>query len=142
MRDERICLKIKIKSLAAEAKIIRLEEKRIGINSIRESLYRHRIDVVRHEARHTQLAYCFLRGLNYKKIEPNAKSVPDWAKVRKMVEKYGTHLAPWSISTEKHVEYEARCKEEKKQLADVLKRFDEWVANATKKDFAVGGNNP
>jgi hypothetical protein len=122
---------VKVKSLAAEAKIIRKEEKRSKLNSIREGLYRHRIDVVRCEARHAQLAYGFLRGIDYRKIEPKAKNLPNWQKVRKMIEKYGSHYAPWSCNVEKTLTaFETRREEAKKHLAENLKRFDEWILQA------------
>ncbi len=127
--DERICLKIKLKSLAAEAKIIRKEEKRAKSQSIRESLYRHRIDVVRYEARHTNIAYGFLRGRTYAQIETNPKTPPNWDKIRRMIEKYGTHIPPFWHNVIK--DYEAYClakTDAKQHLADTLKRFDEWVA--------------
>ena len=124
--DERICLKIKIKSLAAEAKIIRKEEKRARSQSIRESLYRHRIDVVRYEARHTNIAYGFLRGRTYAEIENKPKTAPNWDKIRKMVEKYGSHCQPWYSNVESYAVYELRRAEAKQHLADQLKRFDEW----------------
>ena len=126
--DERTYLRVKVKSLAAEAKVIRQEEKsRCNSSSIRNGLYRHRIDIVRHEARHTLLAYCFLRGTEYIKIEAMAKDKPNWAKVRKMVEKYGAHLAPWLVKTETYDVYQARVLEYKKHLEETLKRFDEWI---------------
>lgn len=129
--DERICLKIKIKSLAAEAKIIRKEEKRAKSQSIRESLYRHRIDVVRYEARHTNIAYGFLRGRTYAQIEANPKTPPNWDKVRKMVEKYGTHIPPfWYNAITDFKAHDESVLVAKKHLADTLKRFDEWVAQA------------
>ena len=124
--DERICLKIKAKSLAAEAKIIRKEEKRARSQSIRESLYRHRIDVVRYEARHTNIAYGFLRGRTYAEIENKPKTAPNWDKIRKMVEKYGSHCQPWYCNVESYAVYELRRAEAKQHLADTLKRFDEW----------------
>ena|SRR5688572_4355364 len=125
--DQRLYLKVKVKSLAAEAKIIRKEEKRCKNSSLRNGLYRHRIDVVRYEARHTNLAYGFLRGRTYSQIESGAKKPPDWAKVRKMVEKYGVQLIPWHSNTESYLIYEKRQKESKQQLAETLKRFDEWI---------------
>lgn len=128
--DERIYLKVKIKSLAAEARIIRQETKRAKSLSIKNGLYRHRIDVVRVEARHTQLAYGFLRGRTYQQIEHKAQVEPNWAKVRKMIEKYGTHLAPWLLNSESYGDFKVRVEENKKQLADVLKRFDEWAEQA------------
>ncbi len=128
MTDERIYLKVKVKSLAAEAKIIRKEEKRCKTYSLRNGLYRHRIDVVRYEARHTNLAYGFLRGIDYRKMEPNAKEAPKWDKIRKMVEKYGSYHPDYECG--KYDEYQMKLEEAKKHLAEVLKRFDEWVVQA------------
>lgn len=85
-------LKVKIKSLAAESRIIRLEERKYKANrivgrtdefegfvrhrkqtenvkAVRHGLYHHRVDEVRFEARHALLAYGFLRGVPYAKIE-------------------------------------------------------------------------
>lgn len=128
--DERTYLKVKIKSLAEEARIIRKETKRARAISIKNGLALHRKGVVRHEARHTHLAYCFLRGREYREIEHKAHEAPDWAKVRKMIEKYGSHLAPWSLNTESYGDYEKRSQEHKARKAEVLKRFDEWAARA------------
>lgn len=59
-------LKVKIKSLAEEARIIRKEELRArGYDELREQLYLHRIHDVRDESRATQLAYAYLRGREY-----------------------------------------------------------------------------
>ena len=80
-------LKVKIKSLAEEAKIIKLEEKRNKL--AREELYLHRIQVVRTEARATLLAYGFLRGRKYRELE-NSGTMPPNIKSRiiKMIDKY------------------------------------------------------
>jgi hypothetical protein len=127
MVDERICLKVKLKSLAAEAKIIRKEEKRAKVNSLREKLYRHRIDVVRHEARHTYLAYGFLRGREYDKLESTTKIV-DWDKIQKMVERYGRH-AVWeknAIELYRQDNMDAY----RKAGVEVLAKFKEWRTRA------------
>jgi len=58
-------LRVKVRSLAEEARIIRHEElraKRRGAHAIRERLYLHRIHVVRLESRASQLAAAYLRG--------------------------------------------------------------------------------
>lgn len=68
-------LRVKIKSLAAEARMIRREELRLP-GPERTSLYLHRICVVRPEARASQLAYGFLRGRAYKTMEAKVRS-PD-----------------------------------------------------------------
>jgi len=83
-------LKIKAKSHAAEARIIREEEiklkrkaryarERQNIPAAnhyerqRQSLYDHRIDIVRWECRATHLARAFMKGYAYKDIERNAR---------------------------------------------------------------------
>lgn len=87
MKDQRVYLKVKLKSLAAEAKIIRLEEKRN--KHFRNGLWLHRTTVVRSEARHTLLAYGFLKGRTYAQLERKCEHAPDWERVKKMIEKYG-----------------------------------------------------
>ena len=84
-------LKIKLKSLAAEARIIRQEEKkRRGKNwgSTGNTLHEHRIHVVRPEARATHIAYAFLRGGSLESVEGSAKTEPEWKRVEAMVRKY------------------------------------------------------
>jgi hypothetical protein len=61
---------VKIKSLAAEAKIIRDEVRRQGDPQIKNALSEHRKGIVRSEARLAQLAYAFFRGVPYKAVEP------------------------------------------------------------------------
>jgi len=84
-------LKIKIKSLAEEARIIRREEKRFpGWHGTRTGLYLHRVQVVRREARAALLAYGFLRGRRYERIEAKRRGEePDWRRVTQLVQKYG-----------------------------------------------------
>lgn len=81
-------LKVKVKSLAAEAAIIRLEECRAH-GELRDSLRAHRQREVRVEQRASQLAYGYLRGRPRAVIEPGAKSEPDWTKVSSMVRRFG-----------------------------------------------------
>lgn len=86
-----VFLKIKLKSLAAEARIIRAQElKTRGTrnNHLREELYLHRIGVVRRAARETHLAYGYIRGRSYCALERECRCPPDWKAVGKMVEKY------------------------------------------------------
>lgn len=100
-------LKIKIKSLAAEAAIIRLEERRAlrhakhaqgrqgeeqrlaDLFAEYGGLHRHRIEDVRWEARSACLAYAFLRGRRYGATEPAGSSKPSIARVAELVSKYG-----------------------------------------------------
>lgn len=94
-------LKIKLKSLAAESKIIRSEEKKHydttkagAWTGARSSLYLHRIGIVRSTARVALLAYGFLRGIDYAKLERNTKVAPPWAEVREHVQRFGVKRQP------------------------------------------------
>lgn len=106
-------LKVKIKALAAEAKIIRIEEtkllKRVEVEQKlntrtdeleprfktvrnapgRGGLRFHRITVVRSEARHSLLAYGYLRGRSYKAMEAKCFEKPAWDQVWKMIQRFG-----------------------------------------------------
>jgi hypothetical protein len=82
-------LKVKVKSLAAESKIIRLEESRAKTPEARASLHQHRVGIVRLAARNTLLAYGYLRGRSYRQLEATCERPPDWSVVEKMVMKYG-----------------------------------------------------
>ena len=99
----RYVLKSKIKSLAAEAyinsldeaKLIRLARKRAAKGKSRANLDRnhaalrqHHIQVVRVEARLSQLAYGFLRGLDYTAMEGNIFTVPSWDRVENIVRRF------------------------------------------------------
>jgi hypothetical protein len=62
--------RVKIKSLAEEARIIRTEEKRFGGQSSERGILRHhRTTVVRNEQRATLLAYAFMKGVPYGVVE-------------------------------------------------------------------------
>jgi hypothetical protein len=83
-------LKVKIKSLADEARIIRLEEKRAGKdNDLRTLLHEHRVRDVRKEQQSALLAYAYLRHTPYAAVEAKCDTPPDWERVRKLVEKFG-----------------------------------------------------
>lgn len=85
--DQRAFLRIKLKSLAAESRIIRQEERRN--KRLASQLAVHRRDVVRPAARNTLLAYSFLRGRYYGDVEHLAKVPPNWKEVERMVVQYG-----------------------------------------------------
>lgn len=99
----RVYLRVKVKSLAAEASIIRGEEKRHS-GDLRQSLHNHRVVDVRSEQRSSYLALAFLRGRPVTQLEASARTRPDWKRVRRLVEKYGEgpvqerlqRLAEWS----------------------------------------------
>jgi len=72
LHDNLTLLKIRNKSLAAEAAIVRLEHKKAkaqGCEDRCNKLNRHRKVVVRRAARRGLLAYAFLRGRPYTSIE-------------------------------------------------------------------------
>ena len=69
-------LRVKAKSLAAEARIIRHEEyraKRIWDTETLNSLHSHRVKVVRHWSRITHLALAYLKGTPYLSVEQTTK---------------------------------------------------------------------
>lgn len=103
MRDY---LKTKCLSLTSEAKIIRrLERQRLkkarramelGKDKSSEYNYRvffglrdHRIGDVRNEARHSNIAYGFIRGRSYNEIEKASRTQPNWKRIQELVVKYG-----------------------------------------------------
>lgn len=102
-------LKVKIKSLAEEARIIRTEERRSKPGSWQQGeLHTHRVVDVRNEQRLSLLAYAFIRGVPRSVCEPHAAKEPDWARVAKLVEKFGV------------VDYSARSAQ--------VTAFGEWKA--------------
>ena len=88
-------LKIKIKSLSAESKIIRLEEQRcFGNVTLLNSLHRHRTCDVRAHSRANFIAYAYLRGRTLESIEGTG-CIPVSITIHagKMVKKFGTKEA-------------------------------------------------
>ena len=107
-------LKIKIKTLAAEASFIRKEERkalkagrywhyadaprdpdksgRAMADAYRtyESLHEHRTGIVRTVARTNLLAYGFLRGTSYAEMESYSKTDPDWNSIEKLAKRFGS----------------------------------------------------
>ena len=85
-------LKIKAKSLAAEAAIIRREEriaKKRGNRELNRELHEHRVIAVRRAARSTHLARGFIHGIAYRSIEATCYEAPKTAEVLRLLEKYG-----------------------------------------------------
>ena len=111
----KIYLRVKINSLAEEARIIRREENRRRYQRIKGpdgkiykrrivtgdqvfwGLRTHRTEELRHEARCAHLAYAFLRGTSYAQVEENphwkratrSKHPPSWPRIAELVVKYG-----------------------------------------------------
>lgn len=97
-------LKIKIKSLAEEAKLIRAEERKFkkhAEGSIGRQIFwglrGHRIKDVRSESRSALLAYGFLRGRSYLQMEPKCEIGPDWKRVEAIVMKYAYGAAAQDV---------------------------------------------
>ena len=88
--DRREMLRIKIKSLAEEARIIRREEHRTR-GPLREELYLHRIHDVRSESRAAHLAYGFIRGRTLEQMESKSRTKPRWNRVRDLCKKFGAY---------------------------------------------------
>lgn len=90
LKMSHVFLKVKIKSLAEESRIIRREERRSS-NGLRTELAEHRRYVVRRESRHSLLAYGYLRGRPRSAIERRSHKAgdADFGSVERMVNKYG-----------------------------------------------------
>ncbi len=92
---------MKIKSLAAEARIIRCEERRWRAEpAIRESLRTHRIEDIRHEQRSSLLAYAHIRGRAYADVENSVRSAPSHKRVASLVATFGPPKDRQSVSDE------------------------------------------
>lgn len=102
--DRREMLRVKAKSLADEAKLIRFEERRS--RGLRNELRLHRVGVVRYESRATYLAYGVVKGKQVEQIErpKEPRSEALWKKVRAMVEKYGP------VDADRRAELLERCR--------------------------------
>ncbi len=108
----KVYLKIKIKHLALEPALIRLEarKRRAAYKGWRHrqelrqreldayvdpwlaiALNGHRTAVVRPEARAAFLAYAFIRGKTYDSIEPTSKYMPPLKRIAELASKYGMY---------------------------------------------------
>jgi hypothetical protein len=107
-------LKVKIKNLADEARTIRQEESKTS-GMERWSLQHHRKTVVRRAARHNLLAYAFLRGRPYSRVESACtENTPDWKRIRKIALDFGgdpERLDDWILDAEAWLAGERRRRE-------------------------------
>lgn len=81
-------LRVNIKSLAAEAKIIRSEFRRThfaGLDS-------HRRGRLREEARYAQLALAFTKGKPYNVVEGKTRNKPDPARLSQKLKRAGVFV--------------------------------------------------
>ena len=116
-------LRVKIKALASEARIIRHETERVkGFKKNTDdvifkahwerktsSLNHHRKFVVGNEARVSLLAYAFLRGVPYKSAEPHCKQEPDWDRVWDIARRFG---GLFRVDVEKFEAWKNLCPQE------------------------------
>lgn len=178
--DKRALLKIKIKSLAEESRIIRREEnqkrmerrcarayrvatiierdKRLVTTGIPEKtpeelvseaslsdsqerhaermrveMHEHRVKYVRRPARSALLAYGFLRGTPYEKIEGKPRTKPLWKTIEALVEEYGVcrdheNETGRAFASRSQLQYDLfkrwKPKEEKKSKKEVVSSAD------------------
>jgi hypothetical protein len=89
MINKKLALKVKVKHLAQEVRIIKHEEKK-NDGDTRNWLYLHRVTGVRPECRATHIAYAFAKGHPLRTIERYPEKIPTsvWARVAKMVMLY------------------------------------------------------
>lgn len=87
-QERTIHLRIKIKSLADEARTIRAEAKKVS-GMVKWELNHHRTSVVRPHARLSLLAYGLLRGVPYRAIEHSCYELPNWEKIRNLASRFG-----------------------------------------------------
>lgn len=121
MLNKKFAIKVKIKSLAAEARIIKQAIHQTKDIATKCELRNHHILVVRKEARHSQLAYAFLRGREYSEVEAKCGAPPDFKKISELVERFGEachYLTSGSYTSLKM------------RQAEQAQRFAEWKERA------------
>ena len=99
--DKRAYLRVKVKSLAVEARIIRADIRKYNRRysarqhdadkAILGGMMSHLRQDVSPEARASQIAAAYLRGKAYATVEPTAKKEPDWKRVTTNVKTFGTY---------------------------------------------------
>jgi len=109
MRIEISRARVNIKSLAAEAKIIRQEVSKAKSTHIKNDLHHHKIEVVRPEARLAQLALAFLKNMPYKAVEITNKPL-DISRLGRKINLFLMGYAPvdqkyWKISREQIISW-------------------------------------
>ena len=105
-------LKVKVKSLAAEARIIRLEAKKAKACNRRDllfGLHEHRIFTVRRAARSSNLAYGFLLGNSYLCMEKDSRTQPAWKDIETLLRKYGSSTGKKLSNHSKHLLEEGKA---------------------------------
>jgi len=107
MEERTIHLKIKIKSLADEAKSIRKEARKTS-GMTKWNLNHHRTEVVRPHARHNLLAYGLIRKVPYAAIEQYTVKPPEWSKIEKLARRFGADtndITNWIFEAKSYVKH-------------------------------------
>lgn len=153
-------LKVKLEYLAGEARINKKHHEKLikkaaaaraRVKSrgdvykegfLANSMYRHRIDVIRPELRSSHLAYNFLRGNKYSEVETRVRSWPNWKKVEAIARDFNTtqtgNWSPWymteQVLTEKFAAFMADAanvqliqSEPKSKVRALKKSKEQWL---------------
>lgn len=88
MKPEVHALRVNVKSLAAEARLIRDEIRRATNPEAKASLACHRAWRVKPESRLAQLALAFVKGVPYRVVERNATSKVDAVKLANKIQRF------------------------------------------------------
>ena len=102
-------LRVKVKSLAEESRIIRHRMSKVKDVDLKADLQMHRRGIVRSEARHSQLAAACVRGRPYCEVENKVRNdnLPNFAKMKQMVERMGfrnpEHVNAWIKEARTHL---------------------------------------
>ena len=71
-----------------QKKLWKAKVKSVKTGPVWASLHNHRRNEVRKEARHSQLAYAFLRERPYFLLEKTCYTQPDWVQVEKIIKRF------------------------------------------------------
>lgn len=122
-------LKVKIKSLAEEARIIRQEEYKVHPSSpqwVRSSIRSHRIIVVREEARSSLLAYAFIRGIPYSRIESKCDRIPNFLRIKQIARTF-FHITDEDTGLVKWIEDAKECMKKNKKEIKKVESISDWT---------------
>jgi hypothetical protein len=87
MNERTIHLRIKVKSLVEEAKIIRQESKKTK-GMVKYRLNEHRKTIVRDHTRHNLLAYGMIKGTPYELMEKKCYEPPNFSRIATIVKRF------------------------------------------------------
>ena len=108
MNERLIHLKVKVKTLAAESRIIRKEARKTS-GMVKWAMNDHRKGIVRRHSRTNLLAYGFLRGLPYEAMESKCKEKPNFEEVSKVMKRFGgdeKEIESWIASAKEYIKSE------------------------------------